>query len=115
MFFVAHSETCGPNPSAAFSKAKGYFVKAVFPALDDLFFVLKPSRWIYHKLMGKFRQDDPDFSILDLKAYYRVYCYVVETIKILPQEPDDNLVSQLFQKVTALDRIHPCKVPVSSA
>jgi putative transposase len=65
--------------------------------------------------MGKFRQDDPDFSILDLKAYYRVYRYVAETIKILPQEPDDNLVSQLFQKVTALGRIHPCKVPVSSA
>jgi hypothetical protein len=35
--------------------------------------------------------------------------------KNLPQEPDDNLVSLLFQKVTALGRITPCKVPVSSA
>ena len=65
-------------------------------------------------LMCKYRQDDPDFSILDLKAYYRGYRYVMETIKILPQKPDDNLVSQLFQKVAALGRIHPAKTPVPS-
>jgi len=65
-------------------------------------------------LMCKYRQDDPDFSILDLKAYYRGYRYVMETIKILPQKPDDNLVSQLFQKVAALGRIHPAKTPVTS-
>jgi putative transposase len=65
-------------------------------------------------LMCKYRQDDPDFSILDLKAYYRGYRYVMETIKILPQKPDNNLVSQLFQKVAALGRIHPAKTPVPS-
>jgi putative transposase len=65
-------------------------------------------------LMCKYRQDDPDFSILDLKAYYRGYRYVMETIKILPHKPDDNLVSQLFQKVAALGRIHPTKTPVPS-
>jgi hypothetical protein len=65
-------------------------------------------------LMCKYRLDDPNFSILDLKAYYRGYRYMIETIKMLPQKPDDNLVSQLFQKVTALGRIHPAKVPVPS-
>jgi putative transposase len=65
-------------------------------------------------LMCEFRQDDPDFSILDLKAYYRGYRYVTETIQMLPQKPDDNLVSQLFHKVAAFGRIHPVKVPVSS-
>jgi len=65
-------------------------------------------------LMCQYRQDDPIFSVLDLKAYYRGYRYVTETIQMLPQKPDDNLVSQLFHKVAALGRIHPVKVPVSS-
>jgi putative transposase len=65
-------------------------------------------------LMCEYRQDDPNFSILDLKAYYRGYRYVTETIQMLPQKPDDNLVSQLFHKVAALGRIHPVKTPVSS-
>ena len=65
-------------------------------------------------LMCQYRQDDPDFSILDLKAYYRGYRYVTETIKMLPQKPDDDLVFQLFHKVTALGRIHPSNSPVLS-
>jgi putative transposase len=44
-------------------------------------------------LMCRYRNDDPDFSILELKAYYKGYRYVIETIKILPQIPDQNLVS----------------------
>jgi putative transposase len=65
-------------------------------------------------LMCQYRQDDPIFSVLDLKAYYRGYRYVTETIQMLPQKPDDNLVSQLFHKVAALGRIHPVNVPVPS-
>ena len=65
-------------------------------------------------LMCECRQDDPDFSILDLKAYYRGYRYVTETIKMLPQKPEANLVAQLFHKVAALGRIHPAKTPVPS-
>jgi hypothetical protein len=38
----------------------------------------------------------------------------METIKILPNLSDENLVSQLFQKGTALGRIHPAKLPVLS-
>ena len=65
-------------------------------------------------LMCQYRQADPYFSVLDLKAYYRGYRYVSETIKMLPQKLDDNLVSQLFHKVTALGRIHSPKLPVPS-
>ena len=65
-------------------------------------------------LMCQYRQDDPNFSILDLKAHYRGYRYVTETIKMLPQKPDHDLVSQLFNKVAALGRIHPAKMPVPS-
>jgi putative transposase len=62
-------------------------------------------------LMCQYRQDDPNISVLDLKAYYRGYRYVTETIQMLPQKPDDNLVSQLFHKVAALGRIHPVNLP----
>jgi len=65
-------------------------------------------------LMCQYRQDDPNFSVLDLKAYYRGCRYVTETIKMLPQKPDDNLVFQLFYKVAALGRIHSPKMPVPS-
>ncbi len=65
-------------------------------------------------LMCEYRQNDPDFSILDLKAHYRGYRYVSETIKMLPQMPDSNLVSQLFCKVAALGRIHPARLSVLS-
>jgi len=65
-------------------------------------------------LMCKSRQLDPCFSVLDLKAHYRGRRYLSETLLMLPQKPDDNLVSQLFQKVAALGRIHPAKKPVPS-
>jgi len=47
-------------------------------------------------LMCEYRRDDPCFSVLDLKALYRGYRYLLETIQMLPQKPDDNLVSRLF-------------------
>jgi putative transposase len=65
-------------------------------------------------LMCKYQQVDPHFSVLDLKANYRGYRYVTETIKMLPQKPNPDLINQLFQKVTALGRIHPAISPVSS-
>jgi putative transposase len=63
-------------------------------------------------LMSKFRQSDPDFSVLDLKAYYRGCKYASEMIKMLPQKPDAILVEQLFQKIAALGSIHASKLPV---
>ena len=65
-------------------------------------------------LMSKFRQSDPDFSVLDLKAYFRRCKYATELIKILPQKPDAIFVSQLFQRIATLGSIHNAKLPVSS-
>ena len=62
-------------------------------------------------LMSKFRQSDPDFNVLDLKAYYRGYKYTSEMIKILPQKPDAILVEQLSQKIATLVSIHVPKSP----
>ncbi len=65
-------------------------------------------------LMSEYRQEDPKFNILDLKAHYRGYRYVTQTIKMLPQKPDDDLVFQLFQKAASLGCIHPAKMPALS-
>lgn len=65
-------------------------------------------------LMCDFRQTDPDFSILDLKSYYRGCKYATEMLKILPQKPDDILVAHLFQKIATLGSIHVANSSVLS-
>jgi putative transposase len=65
-------------------------------------------------LMCDFRKTDPDFGVLDLKAYYRGYKYASEMLKILPQKPDDILVAQLFYKVASLGSIHVAKSSIFS-
>jgi putative transposase len=68
-----------------------------------------------HLLLDRFRSDDPAFSVLDLKAHYRGYRYVMETIKILPQKPEGNLLSAIFLQVACLGRIHTAQPTVSTA
>jgi putative transposase len=58
------------------------------------------------RLRRDFRQDDPEYSILDLKASYRGYKYVDETIKMLPEKPEPVLLAQIFRTVAGLGRIH---------
>ena len=66
-------------------------------------------------LMCQYRQDDPNFSVLDLKAYYRGYRYVTETIKMLPQKPDGNLLATIFLHVACLGGIHVVQPTISTA
>jgi putative transposase len=49
---------------------------------------------------------DPDYSVLDLKADWRGYKYVEETIKMLPEKPEPVLLRQILRKVAGLGRIH---------
>ena len=65
-------------------------------------------------IMYNDRQNNPNFSVLDLKAHYRGCRYLLETIQMLPQKPDHNLVAQLFHKVATLGLIHPAIQPVSA-
>ena len=68
-----------------------------------------------HLLLDRYRSDDPAFSVLDLKAHYRGYRYVMETIKILPQKPEGNLLSAIFLHVACLGRIHTAQPTLSTA
>jgi putative transposase len=60
-------------------------------------------------LLKELRQSDPHCSLLDLKAYYRGTKYVRETIKMLPQKLDADIVAQIYQQVASLGRIHSGK------
>jgi len=65
-------------------------------------------------LAEPFRQQNPDFSMLDLKSHYRGYRYATETIKMLPEKPDGILLAEIFQKIARLGAIHPVFQPVPS-
>lgn len=47
-------------------------------------------------LMCNFRQSDPDSGVLDLKSYYRGCRYATELLKMLPEKPDDILITRLL-------------------
>jgi len=65
-------------------------------------------------LAKPFRQQNPEFSILDLKSHYRGYRYATETIKMLPQKPDDILLAEIFQHIARFGAIHPVFQPAIS-
>ena len=65
-------------------------------------------------LLERYRLDDPACSVLDLKAHYRGYRYVAETIKMLPQKPDAILLADIFQQIARLGAIHPSLHPSAS-
>jgi len=65
-------------------------------------------------LAKPFRNQNPDFSILDLKSHYRGYRYASETIKLLPQKPDAILLAQIFQQIARLGAVHTVSQPATS-
>jgi putative transposase len=66
-------------------------------------------------LLPRFREQNPEFSILDLKAHYRGCRYVAETIKLLPQKPDGILLAEIFEQIARLGMVHPVFEPVSTS
>jgi len=62
---------------------------------------------VAYRLRADVHPRDPDYSVLDLKADYRGYKYVEETIKMLPEKPEPILLAQILNKVAGIGRIHP--------
>lgn len=56
-------------------------------------------------MLKPYRDNQPDFSVLDLKAQFRARRYLDETIKMLPDAPDDALVSRIWRRLTAFASI----------
>jgi len=66
-------------------------------------------------LLNRFREHNPEFSILDMKSHYRGCRYVSETIKLLPQKPDGILLAEIFEQIARLGMVHPPFQPLSTA
>jgi len=61
---------------------------------------------VAYRLCTDVRQRAPDYSVLDLKADYRGYKYVEETIQMLPEKPEPILLTKILSQVAGLGRIH---------
>lgn len=66
------------------------------------------------RLLSGLHTTDPNASLLDLKAFYRGTKYVTEAIEMLPVKPEPVLLARIFNKLTALGRIHVAPPAFSS-
>ena len=66
-------------------------------------------------LLQRYRNHNPEFSVLDLKSHYRGCRYASETIKLLPQKPDGILLAEIFEQIARLGMVHPAFEPLSTA
>lgn len=70
---------------------------------------------LVYVLLRDRRQAAPEYSVLDLKAQCRGYAYVLETLKLLPEPPDEDIMAQMFLQVANLGRIHPADAHLNAA
>jgi putative transposase len=56
-------------------------------------------------ILRPYRHEQPDFSVLDLKAQFRARRYLDETIKMLPDPPGHELVSRIWRRLTTFGGI----------
>jgi putative transposase len=66
-------------------------------------------------MLRPYREQDPHFSILDLKAHFRALRYLSETIKMLPEPPKPDLISRIWQRLTRFGAIRTRHLRVSAA
>ena len=66
-------------------------------------------------LLQRFREINPEFSVLDLKSHYRGCKYVSKTIKLLPKKPDGILLAEIFEQIARLGMVHPVLEPVPTS
>lgn len=56
-------------------------------------------------MLKSHRAHDTDFSVRDLKAQFRARRYLSETIKMLPETPEPDLISRIWQRLTRFGAI----------
>lgn len=74
---------------------------AVTNAVNLAFFMVNLSA----VMLKPYRSDDPAFSVLDLKAQFRARRYLDETIKMLPDPPNNDLIARIWRRLTAFSGI----------
>jgi len=61
---------------------------------------------LVERVLREMRRTQPEMSVLDLKAQCRGTKYVEETIKLLPERPDADVLERIVTKVIGIGRIH---------
>lgn len=74
---------------------------AVTNSINLAFFMVNCSQ----VMLQPYRQHDPHFSVLDLKAQFRARRYLSETIKLLPEIPEPHLISRIWRRLTRFGSI----------
>ena len=67
---------------------------------------------VSHAVMHPLRPHWPEFSVNDLKTWFRSRKYVVETLKLLPEMPEPICIDQVIAQVAELGRINRAVHPV---
>lgn len=67
---------------------------------------------VSHAVMRPMRTQWPEFSVNDLKAWFRSRKYVVETLKLLPEMPDPIFIAQAIDQMAQLGRVNHAVNPV---
>ena len=62
------------------------------------------------RLLQDIREHLPACGVLDLKAHCRGIKYVEETIKLLPETPEPDLLERIFAQIAGIGRIHAAPV-----
>ena len=61
---------------------------------------------VSHALIRPMRAQWPEFSVNDLKAWFRSRKYVVETLKLLPEMPNAIFIEQVVSQMAVLGRVN---------
>ena len=69
--------------------------QAVTNAINLAFLMINLS----HVMLQPYREHEPLFSIIDLKAQFQARRYLTETIKMLPEMPEPDLISRIWQRL----------------
>lgn len=75
--------------------------QAVTNSINIAFFMVNFS----NLMLLPYRQHEPDFSVLDLKAQFRAQRYLAETIKMLPEIPEPHLISRIWRRLSCFGSI----------
>jgi len=85
--------------------------EAVTNAANLAFFMVNFSS----VLLRRYRESNPEFSVLDLKSHYRGCRYASEIIKLLPQRPNGILLAEIFEQIARLGMVHPTFEPIPTS
>ena len=75
--------------------------QAVTNSINLSFFMVNFSQ----VMLEPYREHDPCFSVLDLKAQFRARRYLSETIKMLPETPEPHLISRIWRRLSCFGGI----------